>query len=58
MYLKIIKKIVFSLCLIYTVDIVISKMGYFIPINFYTLIIVYFFDFFGIIVIILMKYYY
>ena len=57
MIFNIIKKIVISICLIYTVDIFISRFGKYIPINIYTIIIIYFFDFFGIIAIIYLKYY-
>lgn len=53
----IIKKIVYSICLIYTINLFISCIGKFIPINFYTIGFVYFFDFFAIIAIIYLKYY-
>ena len=53
----IIKKIIYSICLIYTIDIFISKNNKFIPINIYTLLFVYVFDIFGIIAIIYLKYY-
>ena len=48
MIYSIIKRIVFSLCILYSVNIIISKMGYYIPINIYTIIITFIFDFFGI----------
>ncbi len=57
MIISILKKIVWSLCLLYTVNIVISTKGKIIPINPYTIFIIYFFDFFGIIAIIYLKYY-
>lgn len=53
-----IKRIVYSICLIYTIDLIISKNKKFIPINFYTIAIIYFFDFLGIMIIIYLKYYY
>ncbi len=52
------KNIVYTLCLLYSVNIIISKTGKYIPINFYTIIFVYFFDFFAILAIIYLKYYY
>ena len=58
MIINILRKIVYSLCLLYTLNIVISKTGKFVPINIYTIIVIYFFDFFGIIAIIYLKYYY
>lgn len=54
----IIKKIVSTLCWLYTINIILSSIGKFIPINIYTIIIVYIFDFFGILAIIYLKYYY
>ncbi len=57
MIISVIKRIVFAVCLLYTVNIFITKMGKMIPINIYTIIITYFFDFFGIIAIIYLKYY-
>lgn len=54
----VIKKIVYSICLIYTIDLIISKNKKFIPINIYTIALVYFFDFLGIMIIIYLKYYY
>ena len=53
----IIKKIVYTICLIYTINIIISNKGIFIPINIYTITFISFFDFLGIIAIIYMKYY-
>ena len=57
MIISVIKRIVFAMCLLYTVNIFITKMGKMVPINIYTIIITYFFDFFGIIAIIYLKYY-
>ena len=57
MIMSVIKRIVFAICLLYTVNIFITKMGKMVPINVYTIIIAYFFDFFGIIAIIYLKYY-
>ena len=54
----IIKKIVYTLCLLYTVNIFISKKGKMVPINIYTIIIVYFYDILGILMIIYFKYYF
>jgi hypothetical protein len=53
----IIKKLVYALCLLYTVNIIITKVGKIIPINMYTVILVCFFDFFAILGIIYLKYY-
>lgn len=53
----IIKKIVYTLCLLYTVNIIISKIGKTVPINVYTISLVYFFDFFAILALIYLKYY-
>jgi hypothetical protein len=58
MILDIIKKIVWSLCLLYTVNIIISKKGKIIPINIYTIIFIYFYDILAIAVIIYFKYYF
>jgi len=57
MIFNIIKRIIYSLCLIYSINIIISKKGKSIPINYYTILLIYFFDFFGIIAIIYLKYY-
>lgn len=54
----IIKKMVYILCLLYSINIILSSTGNIIPINIYTIIIIYFFDFFGILAIIYLKYYY
>ncbi len=57
MILFIIKKIVYTLCLLYTVNIFICKQNKIIPINIYTILLVYFYDIFAIIMIIFLKYY-
>ncbi len=57
MIFNIIKRIVFSLCILYSINIVISKHEKNIPINIYTIVFVFLFDFFGIIAIIILKYY-
>lgn len=53
----IIKKMVYTLCLLYTINVIISKIGKIVPINVYTIILVYFFDIFAILAIIFLKYY-
>ena len=53
----IIKKLVKTICLLYTLNIVLSSIGKIIPINIYTIFIVYIFDFFGILAIIYLKYF-
>ena len=57
MIISILQKIVYSLCLLYTINVIISKTGKTFPINVYTIFVIYFFDFFGIIAIIYLKYY-
>ncbi len=57
MIVNILQKFVYSLCLLYTINIIISKTGNTVPINVYTILVIYFFDFFGIIAIIYLKYY-
>lgn len=57
MIFTIIKKIVYTLCLLYTVNIFVSKLGKIVPINIYTIILVYFFDILAILAIIYLKYY-
>lgn len=58
MIINIIKKIVCSLCLLYTVNIIISKIGKTIPINTYTILLISIYDIFAIIAILYLKYYY
>ena len=57
MIIDIIKRIVYSLCLLYTINIFISKVGKIIPINMYTIILVTFFGFLAILSLIYLKYY-
>lgn len=52
-----IKKLVYVICIIYSINIIISKTGKYIPINAYTIILIYIFDIFAIIAIIYLKYY-
>ena len=52
MIIFIIKKIVYALCLLYTVNIFISKVGKIIPINIYTIILVTIFDFFAVFLVV------
>ena len=52
-----IKKLVYTLCILYTVNPIISKTGKIVPINIYTIILVYIFDVFAILAIIFLKYY-
>ncbi len=54
----IVKKLVYTLCLLYTLNLILSSVGKIVPINIYTIIIVYIFDFFGILAIIYLKYFY
>ncbi len=54
----IIKKIVWALCLLYSINIIISKTGKIVPINIYTIIAVCCYDIVAIIAIIYFKYYY
>lgn len=58
MITNILQKIVYTICLLYTINIIISKTGKIVPINIYTIIVIYFFDFLGIIAIIYLKYYF
>ena len=53
-----IKKIVWTLCLMYSINIFISPIGKNLPINVITIIIVYIYNIFGILAIIFLKYYY
>lgn len=57
MIITIIKKLVYSLFLLYTVNIFISKYGKIIPINIYTIILTYLFDIFALGAIVYLKYY-
>ena len=58
MIINIIKRIVYSICLLYTINIFIYKTGKTVPINYYSIIIVYLFDILGMIAILYLKYYY
>ena len=58
MIIDMIKRIVYSLCLLYTINIFIYKTGKTVPINFYSIAIVSLFDFLGVIVLLYLKYYY
>ena len=53
-----IKKIVWTLCLMYSINIFISPIGKNLPINVITIRIVYIYNIFGILAIIFLKYYY
>lgn len=56
--MSIIRKLVKTICILYTLNLFLSSIGKIIPINIYTITIVYIFDFFGILAIIYLKYYY
>ena len=58
MLFNVIKRLVYTLFLLYTINIMISGHGRFIPINIYTIVFSYLFDILGIIVLIYLKYYY
>ena len=58
MIIDIIKRIVYSLCLLYTINIFIYKTEKTVAINFYSIAIVSLFDFLGVIVLLYLKYYY
>lgn len=58
MIISVIKRIVYSICLLYTVNIFIYKTGKTVPINYYSIIIIYLFDILGILAILYLKYYY
>ena len=57
MIFTIIKRMVYALCILYSLNIIIIKKGKIIPINMYTILIVTIFDVLGIISIIYLKYY-
>lgn len=57
MIINIIKKLVYSICILYTINVFIYKTGKTVPINYYSIFIVCLFDFLGIIVLIYLKYY-
>ena len=52
---KIIKRIIMSFCLLYTFNLITSKIGFYIPININTLIIVSLIDFPGVLLLIILK---
>lgn len=54
----IIKKLVYTLCLLYTINVILGSVGKIVPINIYTITIVFTFDFLGILAIIYLKYFY
>ena len=58
MIIYLIRRIVYSICLIYTINIFISKRGKIIPINYYTIILTAIFGFIIIFLFIYLKYYY
>jgi hypothetical protein len=51
-----IKRIVYALCLLYTINIVMYNYGLVVPINIYTIFIVSATDIFGVLGIILLRY--
>lgn len=53
--IKILKKIIISLCILYTFNVLTSKIGFYIPINFYTIFIVTSLDFSGLMVLIFLN---
>lgn len=57
MIFLIIKKLTYSISLIYTINIFIAPLNKIIPINKYTILIVSLFDFLGLIAILFLKYY-
>ena len=57
MIINIIKKRVYSICILYTINVFIYKTGKTVPINYYSIFIVCLFDFLGIIALIYLKYY-
>ena len=57
MIINIIKKLVYSICILYTINVFIYKTGKTVPINYYSIFIVFLFVFLGIIALIYLKYY-
>lgn len=53
--IKIFKRIIMAFCLLYTFNIITSKVGFFIPINIYSISIIIALDFPGIVLLILLK---
>lgn len=54
-FMFIIKKIVMGLCMLYTFNVLISKIGLIVPINIYSVSIVSLFDVFGIVLLVILK---
>lgn len=52
---KFIKRIIMSFCLLYTFNLITSKIGFYIPINIITLTIVTIIDFPGILLLIILR---
>ncbi len=52
---KIIKRIIISFCLLYTFNLITSKIGFIIPINFYSIFLVATIDFPGIMILVILK---
>lgn len=57
MIMSIIKRIVWAMCLLYTINIIISTTGNIIPINIYTIAFIAILDMPGILGLIILKYY-
>lgn len=53
---KLIKKIIMSFCMLYTFNIITSKIGFFIPINIYSILIITIADFPGIILLSILNF--
>ena len=53
--LKMIKRVIVSFFLLYTFNIITSKIGFFIPINIYSIFVVTLIDFPGIILLVILK---
>mgnify|MGYP002626187209 CR=1 FL=1 len=53
--LVIIKRIILSLCILYAFNLLTSKIGFYIPLNFYTIISISILDFPGLITLILLS---
>ena len=51
------KRIVYSLCLLYTINVIIYTFGIIIPINIYSIVFVSIFDVFGVLVIVFLMFY-
>mgnify|MGYP002549084239 FL=1 len=57
MIMSIIKRLVYSICILYTINVFIYKSGKTVPINYYSIVIVAIFDILGILALIYLKYY-